>query len=451
MAIHVKGLRWWMIGLLTVGTITNYLARSSLGIAAPTVLGELGIGTHEYGWITGAFLVMYPIGAPLTGYLMDRTGLRMGFMICGVAWSLICMMHGFVSGWVGLFVLRGLLGLAESAFIPAGMRAVAYWFPSQERGLAAGGFNLGTSFGAILAPPLIGWSILHYDWRAAFLIAGALGLVWAGFWVALYRHPSEHKALSPKEAAYIGVSFEPEIATRDAQGATRPGKPSFRTILRTRNFWGIALPRFFADPVWGTLVYWVPLYLYQARGFDLKTIALTAWLPFVAADVGSVTGGALSMYLHRRFGTPIINGKRWAFTLGAVLMIGMAGVGLVANPMTAVLLLCLGGFAHQTLSVTVISMSADLFPKREVATVTGLVGFVAGLGNLGFTLIIGWLVSRVGFTPFFIVLGVLDLVGATILWTVVKPKPFAGALASSAQHNDGTTAPVAISDAPVKP
>ena len=403
-----------MIGLLTVGTITNYLARSSLGIAAPTVLSKLGISMHEYGWITGAFLVMYPIGAPLTGYLMDRVGLRIGFLICGIAWSLICMAHGFVAGWVGLFLLRGLLGLAEAAFIPAGMRAVAYWFPAQERGLATGVFNLGTSFGAILAPPLIGWSILHYDWRVAFVIAGALGLAWAALWFVFYRHPTEHKALTPKEAAYIGAGV-------DAGAAAGARKPSFREILRKRNFWGIALPRFFADPVWGTLVYWVPLYLYQARGFDLKTIALTAWLPFVAADIGSVTGGALSMYLHKRFATPLLDGKRMAFTLGAVLMIGMGAVGLVENPVTAVMLLCLGGFAHQTLSVTVISMSADLFERREVATVTGLVGFVAGLGNLGFTLVIGWLVSRVGFTPFFVVLGFLDLIGATILWTVVRP------------------------------
>lgn len=402
------------MGLLTVGTITNYLARSSLGIAAPTVLSQLGIGTHEYAWITGAFLVMYPIGAPLTGYLMDRVGLRMGFLMCGIAWSLICMAHGFVAGWIGLFVLRGMLGLAEAAFIPAGMRAVAYWFPSHERGLATGVFNLGTSFGAILAPPLIGWSILHYDWRVAFLIAGAFGLIWAALWLVFYRHPNEHKALSQAEAEYIASS--PEISpSHDTQG-----KPSFRQILATRNFWGIALPRFFADPVWGTLVYWVPLYLYQARGFDLKTIALTAWLPFVAADFGSLAGGALSMYLHKRFATPVIDGKRIAFSIGAVLMIGMAGVGLVDNPVTAVFLLCLGGFAHQTLSVTVISMSADLFPRKEVATVTGLVGFVAGLGNLSFTLVIGWLVTRVGFTPFFVVLGFLDLVGAAILWTVIR-------------------------------
>jgi MFS transporter, ACS family, hexuronate transporter len=417
MAIRIKGLRWWIIGLLTFGTITNYLARSSLSVAAPTVMRQLHITTLQYGWITGAFLLMYPIGAPLMGYLMDRVGLRAGFLICGTGWALICMAHGLASGWVALFVLRGMLGLVESSFIPGGMRVAAFWFPAQERGIAAGIFNLGASFGAILAPPLIAWSILHYDWHAAFLIVGVLALSWAILWLLFYRNPNEHKALSKEEAAFIAAGQEPTLRAHDE------AKPSLREILTERNFWGIALPRFFADPVWGTLGYWMPLYLYQARGFDLKTIAMTAWLPFVAADLGCLMGGSLSAWLRARFGTPIVDGKRMVFTLGALLMVAMAGVGLVSNPATAIFLLCLGGFAHQTLSVAVISMSADLFPRREVATVTGLVALIAGLGNLAFTLVIGWLVGLVGYTPFFVVLGFLDVIGAIILWTVVKPAP----------------------------
>ncbi|MFM0248742.1 MFS transporter [Paraburkholderia sediminicola] len=417
MTIKVKGLRWWMIGLLTLGTITNYLARSSLSVAAPTVMAQLHIGTQQYGWITGAFLIMYPIGAPLTGYLMDRVGLRMGFLICGVAWSFICMAHGFASGWVGLFVLRGMLGLVEASFIPGGMRAAAYWFPSHERGTAAGVFNLGTSTGAILAPPLIAWSILHYSWQAAFLIVGGLGLAWSMLWMVLYRHPSRHPALTKEESVYIGGGEELALRPSDEP------KPSLLDILKDRNFWGIAMPRFFADPVWGTLGYWMPLYLYQARGFDLKAIALTAWLPFVAADLGCMVGGPLSAWLKKRFDTPIVNGKRIVFTMAAVLMIGMAGVGVVSSPAMAIFLLCLGGFAHQTLSITVISMSADLFPRREVGTVTGLAAFVAGLGNFSFTMTMGWLVSRVGYTPFFVALGIGDLIGATLLWTLVKPAP----------------------------
>jgi ACS family hexuronate transporter-like MFS transporter len=414
MAIKLRGLRWWMIGLLTLGTVMNYLARSSLSVAAPTVMQDLHISTAQYGWITGAFFVMYPLGGPITGYLMDRIGLRFGFLICGVAWSVVCIAHGFASGWVGLFVLRGLLGLAEASFIPAGMRMAAFWFPARERGLAAGIFNIGTSIGAIAAPPLIAWSILKYNWEMAFVIAGCLGLVWAVLWIVFYRHPSEHKALTATEAAYI---VEGEHAELSDNGA----KPNLRAIFKQRNFWGIALPRFFADPVWTTLVFWMPLYLHQARGFDLKAIAMTAWLPFVAADVGCLMGGSISLYLNKRFNIAVINGKRIVFTIGAVIMTAMAGVGYVKDPGMAIFLLCLGGFAHQTLSVAVISMSADLFPRREVATVTGFAGLSAGLGNLIFTLVIGGLVATIGYAPFFVALGFGDLIGVVLLWTLVRP------------------------------
>ncbi|MFM0287031.1 MFS transporter [Paraburkholderia megapolitana] len=414
MAHKIKGLRWWMIGLLTLGTVMNYLARSSLSVAAPTVMQDLHITTAQYGWITGAFLVMYPIGGPLTGYLMDRVGLRFGFLLCGVLWSIVCMAHGLANGWVGLFVLRGMLGLVEASFIPAGMRAAAFWFPAHERGIAAGVFNIGTSVGAIAAPPLIAWSILRYNWQTAFVIAGALGLVWAVLWLALYRHPSEHKALSQEEAAYI-AGDERVVPVPDGD------RPRLSRIFKQRNFWGIALPRFFADPVWGTLVFWMPLYLHQARGFDLKAIAMTAWLPFVAADVGCMMGGTISMFLNRRFNIAILNGKRIVFTIGAVIMISMVGVGYVKDPGMAIFLLCLGGFAHQTLSVTVISMSADLFPKQEVATVTGFAALAAGIGNLLFTLTMGALVATIGYTPFFVALGFGDLIGVVLIWSLVRP------------------------------
>ncbi|MFL9871992.1 MFS transporter [Paraburkholderia megapolitana] len=414
MAHKIKGLRWWMIGLLTLGTVMNYLARSSLSVAAPTVMQDLHITTAQYGWITGAFLVMYPIGGPLTGYLMDRVGLRFGFLLCGVLWSIVCMAHGLANGWVGLFVLRGMLGLVEASFIPAGMRAAAFWFPAHERGIAAGVFNIGTSVGAIAAPPLIAWSILRYNWQTAFVIAGALGLVWAVLWLVLYRHPSEHKALSQEEAAYI-AGDERVVPVPDGD------RPRLSRIFKQRNFWGIALPRFFADPVWGTLVFWMPLYLHQARGFDLKAIAMTAWLPFVAADVGCMMGGTISMFLNRRFNIAILNGKRIVFTIGAVIMISMVGVGYVKDPGMAIFLLCLGGFAHQTLSVTVISMSADLFPKQEVATVTGFAALAAGIGNLLFTLTMGALVATIGYTPFFVALGFGDLIGVALIWSLVRP------------------------------
>jgi ACS family hexuronate transporter-like MFS transporter len=208
-------------------------------------------------------------------------------------------------------------------------------------------------------------------------------------------------------------------------------RPSPGQILRQRNFWGIALPRFLADPTWGTLTFWVPLYLSQVRHFDLKQIAMFAWMPFLAADIGCFAGGTISLFLQRR-GVSLINARRSAFTAGAVMMMGMGFVGVVESPYTAIALLSLGGFAHQTLSVTVITMSSDLFKRSEVATVAGMAGTCGNAGLLIFSLMIGGLVATVGYTPFFVGLGVLDLVGAAVLWTLVRePRTEAAAEAPS--------------------
>jgi ACS family hexuronate transporter-like MFS transporter len=292
------------------------------------------------------------------------------------------------------------------------MKATSEWFPAKERGLAGGFFNVGASVGSMLAPPLVVWAILHYGWRSAFVITGMLGLVWAAFWYWLYEPPDRHPRLEESERAYIKAGQEEHL--RHAEG-----KPSVGRIARARNFWGIAIPRFLADPTWGTLTFWVPLYLSSARGFDLKQIALFAWLPFLAADIGSVFGGVVAMALHRR-GVSIVDARRWAFTLGAVLMTPVAAVGFVRSPYVAIALISLAGFAHQTLSVTVITMASDLFRRSEVATVAGMAGFFGNFGLLVFNLLIGGLVASVGYTPFFVVLGVLDLLGAVVLWTVVR-------------------------------
>lgn len=404
-------LRWWIIGLVMLGAIVNYLSRSTLGVAAPTLNTELGITTQQYSYITSAFQLGIMM-QPLCGFVLDTLGLRTGFALFATAWSLITIAHGLANSWPMLAALRGLLGLAEGSANPAGMKAVSEWFPARERGLAGGVFNMGASVGSMLAPPLVVWAILTYNWQAAFVITGVLGLVWVVAWLAFYRSPEKHPALSDAERAEI-------VEGREQHTLSDGRRPSIPRLLRQRNFWGIALPRFLADPTWGTLAFWVPLYLTTVRDFDLKQIALFAWLPFVAADLGCLFGPSVVLFLQKR-GVKLIDARRWAFTLGAVLMIGVAFVGMVDSPIVAILLLCLGGFAHQTLSVTVITMSSDLFRRNEVATVTGMAGTMGNLGVLLFSLLIGGLVMTVGYTPFFIALAVLDLIGAVVLWTLVR-------------------------------
>ncbi|MEO8334071.1 MAG: MFS transporter [bacterium] len=409
----VKGLRWWMISLIMLGAIVNYLTRSTLAVAAPTILKDLHITTQQYSWILGAFQGAIML-QPLCGYVLDVLGLKRGFAIFAIAWSFISMAHGLAHSWQAFAWLRGLLGLAEGSANPAGMKATAEWFPARERGLAGGVFNLGASAGSMIAPPLVVWAILTHNWQFAFVVTGALGLVWVVLWLWLYDSPERHRLLSDEEREYILTGQETQL-----RGDGR--RPSFVDILRTRNFWGIALPRFLADPTWGTLTFWVPLYLTTVRHFDLKQIALFAWLPFLAADFGSLFGGFLVLQLQKR-GISLINARRTAFTVGACLMLGMGFVGFVDSPYVAIALISLGGFAHQTLSVTVITMSSDLFRKSEVATVAGMAGTCGNAGLLISSLLIGGLVTTFGYTPFFIMLPLLDVVGAVVLWTVVRER-----------------------------
>ena len=412
MAFRIKGLRWWIIGLLMLGSIVNYLTRSTLGVAAQTLMRDLHITTLQYSWIVSTFQIAIML-QPVAGYVLDVLGLRIGFAIFAIAWSFISMAHGLAHSWPAFAGLRGMLGLAEGSANPAGMKATSEWFPAKERGLAGGIFNIGASVGSMLAPPLVAWAIIAYNWRAAFVITGALGLVWVALWLAFYQPPSTHPALSEEERAYIAAGQEAHLK---ADGR----RPSIGRIVSQRNFWGIALPRFLADPTWGTLTNWLPLYLMTVRHFDLKQIALFGWLPFLAADIGCMFGGTISLALQRYAGVGLINARRGAFTIGAVMMTTVGFAGFVESPYLAIALISVAGFAHQTLSVTVITMASDLFKRGEVATVAGMAGTFGNLGLLLFNLVIGALVTTIGYTPFFIALAVLDLVGAAVLWTVVQ-------------------------------
>ncbi len=410
----IRGLRWWMIGLIMLGSIVNYLTRSTLAVAAPTLMQDLAITAQEYSWILTTFQITIML-QPVAGYVLDAVGLKRGYAIFAISWSFISMAHGLATSWQMLAGLRGLLGLAEGSANPAGMKATSEWFPARERGLAGGVFNIGASTGSLVAAPLVAWAILTHNWQFAFVVTGALGLVWAALWLWLYHPPETHPALSSEERDYI-------LSGQEAHLRGDGTRPSMKKIISQRNFWGIAIPRFLADPTWGTLTFWIPLYLTTVRHWDLKQIALFAWLPFLAADFGSMFGGIIVIQLQKR-GVTLLNARRTAFSLGAFLMLGMGFVGFVDSPYVAVALLSLGGFAHQTLSVTVITMASDLFKKNEVATAAGMAGTLGNLGVLISGLIIGGLVTTVGYTPVFIGLPVLDLIGAVVVWTLVRERP----------------------------
>ena len=415
--MKIKGLRWWIIGLVALGTAINYLARSSLSVAASTLFTELHITEQQYSWVIMSFQMAYTLAQSVCGYILDSIGLRIGFFIFALAWSFANMAHALAINWQSLAFCRGLLGLSESAAIPAGIKATSEWFPSKERGIAGGLFNIGTSLGAMLAPPIVVWAIIYMHWQFAFIFTGSFGLIFAFLWLFLYRPPEKHKWISEEEKQYIAAGQEKEL---QSDGDKRP---PLRALLKQRNFWGIAMTRFLSDPVWGTLSFWLPLYLIQVRHLPLKEIAMFAWLPFLAADIGCVAGGVLSNLLITKFNVTTVNSRRIGFTIGALLMTSLSAVGFVENVYFAIALISLGGFAHQMLSTMAMTLASDLFKKNQVATVSGMAGSAAWLGQLLFTMVIGLLVHQIGYTPFFIALSILDLIAAAIIWlTVIDPQ-----------------------------
>lgn len=415
---RIHGLRWWIIGLICLGTIINYLARNSLGVLAPQLQKELNFTTQEYSYVVAAFQLAYTIMQPVCGYILDFLGLKVGFALFAVLWSVSSILHAGATSWGGLAFFRGLLGLNEAAAIPAGIKAVGEWFPAKERSVAVGWFNAGTSLGAMLAPPLVIYLAMAHSWQAAFVVTGALGLVWAGMWFFFYQPPKDHPALSDQERDYI-LSGQAAVAAHT--------KPALKEIIRSKAFWGIALPRFLAEPAWQTFSFWIPLYLATERHMDIKQIAIFAWMPFLAADMGGILGGYLSPFLMKHFKLQLVNSRIAGIVFGALCMIGPGCIGLAASPYTAIALFCMGGFAHQMISALLNTLSTDVFKPNEIATANGLTGMVSWIGGLSFSLVVGALATKIGYTPLFACLTVFDLIGAVIVISLLRNRQPANA------------------------
>jgi ACS family hexuronate transporter-like MFS transporter len=412
--MKIKGIRWWMVALVTFGLIVNYLARNTLSVAAPTLMKDLTITTEQYANIVVAWQLCYAFMQPVAGYVLDAIGTKTGFFVFALAWSGACAAAALATGWQSMAFLRGLLGLTEAAGIPAGVKATTEWFPAKERSVAIGWFNIGSSVGALLAPPLVVWAILQSGWQLAFLIVGGLGIVWSFIWLLLYKHPRDQRSLGEEERQYI-------LSGQEAHFKDVPRhKGSWKKIIGSRNFYAIASARMLSEPAWQTFNAWIPLYLMTERHMNIKEIAMFAWLPFLAADLGCILGGYLSPFFYKHMKVSLFTSRKMVLLFGASCMIGPACIGLVESPYTAIMLLCIGGFAHQTLSGALYAVTSDSFGKNEVATATGMGGMFGYLGAAAFTMVFGVLVTKIGYSPLFVVLAVFDILAAIIVWTVAR-------------------------------
>lgn len=411
----IKNLRWWMLGMFLLGVTVNYITRNSLGILAPELKTSLNMSTEQYSWVVAAFQLAYTLFQPVCGWLIDVIGLKMGFLICALVWSVTCLLHAGAGSWLHLALLRFVMGASEAAATPANAKAIGDWFPKKERPVAAGWAGVGFSIGAMLAPPIIYVSHINFGWQGAFLLTGSLGLLWVLFWWWGYYAPQSHPRLSAEERDFINQDNE-------AIGEKLPFFKALKVIGKEKKFYGIAIPAFLAEPAWAVLSFWVPLYLANERGMDLKQIVMFAWLPFLAADLGSVASGYLTRIYVRWFGFTRVNSIVASSVTGALLMVSLALMTLVKDPLLAIALISIGGFGHQVISCMLSALVVERFDRRQMATVNGMRGSCAWIASFIFSLIIGVTADTIGFNPLFVAMGFFDLIGAVFLVMLIAER-----------------------------
>ncbi|MBC7796321.1 MAG: MFS transporter [Pyrinomonadaceae bacterium] len=413
----VNGLRWWIISLIFFATLINYIDRLTISVLAPVITKDLGLTNTEFGSITTVFLLAYTISQAVSGKLYDRIGNKAGFTFSIVLWSFAAILHAFAGGLTSLSVFRFILGFGEAGNFPGAAKVSAEWFPVRERALAQGIFNSGVALGSIIAPPLIIWLQLNYGWKTTFVFTGALGFVWLIFWLLIYNSRESHSWLTAREKSHIE---EREIAVNSTESTVikKSVSPSYISLLGYRQTWAILLARFLVDPVWWLYITWLPKYLYDARGFDLKQIGYFAWVPFVAAGLGSLFGGWLAGFLMKKGFT--VNGAR-KIIIGVSSMLMPAGIiaAYTDDSMFALAMISIVLFGFQVWINNVQTLPSDFFPSKAIGSVAGLGGMGAGFGSMLFIYTTGWVVDRFSYTPILVTAGILAPLGTILLLTLI--------------------------------
>lgn len=396
----IRGLRWYVAGLLCLAAGLNYLDRQTLSVLERTIQDDLGFTTVQYSYITSAFLLTYTIMYAVSGRIADALGARRSLLCFVSGWSVASALHALARTTLQFSLLRGLLGATESANFPAGIKAIAEWFPVRERALAIGVFNAGTAVGAALAVPIVSWIAMSWGWRSAFLAGGVLGIVWVVGWGVIYRAPGDHPRLSAAERALI---------EGEGGGVAKRARPGVARLLGLKPLWACVLARVLTDPVSYFLLFWTPKFLQERRGFDLKELARYGWIPFVAAALGNIAGGAIPRWLIRA-GCGLDRSRKGVMLAASCVMpVVCLGLLHVPGPLWAVgfvsaAAFCNGAWANLTLP-------AELFPAEAVGSVTGFAGALGGVAGILSQLAIGRTVQAVSYRPVFAVCGFLHLAG----------------------------------------
>lgn len=400
-----------MIALITA---INYLDRQNLPVAISEIKKTIPIDDFQYGVITSLFLLAYGVMYAVGGRLLDVLGSKTGYVVMVVWWSLANIIHGFVHSVLGLGIARFLLGIGEGGAFPGSAKVVSEWFPARERSLAFGIFNTGSSLGAVGAPPFIAFIVMLLDWRWTFIISGLIGLVWVVLWWILYDRPSRSKFITAGEREYVLSHLRDE---RENSGESA-ARPSWAGLFRYRKAWGLIIVKFLPDSAWYFFIFWLPKYLNEARGLDIQAIGSYGWAPYAFAGGGSFLGGLLSSYLLKR-NLSLDMSRKIPLAVAACLL--PASLLITGASLTgAILFFGMAMFGHQLYSTIVQTLVADMFPSRVVGSVSGLMGCGATCGAMLFSLFIGFIIEQYGYSPAFIIAGLLHPLSFLLILAVIK-------------------------------
>jgi MFS transporter, ACS family, hexuronate transporter len=384
--------RWVICAVLFLGISKNYMDRQVLGVLKVTLQHDLGWNEIDYSNLVFAFQAAYAVGMVAVGRFIDRMGTRIGYGLAMVFWSLASMAHALCGSLLSFGIARAALGLGEAGAFPASIKTVTEWFPQKERALATGIFNAGTNVGAIITPIVVPWITIHFGWRWAFVITGAIGFLWFLLWMAVYRKPAEHSHCSAEELEYI--QSDREIPT---------AKVPWARLLSYRQTWAFLTAKFLTDPIWWFYLFWVPGFFQKQHGLNLTQIGLPIVVIYLISDAGSVAGGWLSSQFIKR-GYSANRGRKVAMLICAVCVVPIVYAYRAEGMWITTLLIGLAAAAHQGFSANLYTTASDMFPSQAIGSVVGIGGMAGAVGGMLIASIVGHVLQATGsyFVPFLI-------------------------------------------------
>ena len=423
----VKGLRWWVIALIALATIINYIDRQSLGVLWPEIAVDLYPDNTEderkeiFAIISVIFVFSYAFGQAIFGKIFDWIGTRLGFALSIGVWSIATALHAFARGLLSFGIFRALLGVAEAGNWPGATKANAEWFPIKERAFAQGLFNSGAAIGGIIAIPLIAFLTIHFSWQGIFILVGLIGLLWLIPWMLIVKAPPKsHEWLTDEERRYI-LSGQQNQDVGDEDLSDEGYNPTTGEMLAHKESWGVIIASAVIDPIWWLFVFWIPIYLSEVYGMDVKTIGIYGWVPYVGAMLGAWFGGLLAQNRIKE-GWSVNRTRKLVITLGCVIMLpALLAMSNPGEPVIAVLIMAVILFGFQTAIGNVQTLPSDFFGGKTVGTLAGFAGMAAKLTAAGLTYLVPVLTAGGNYTPAFVIGAALALIAMLSIW-ILCPK-----------------------------